>query len=359
MRLMALCCATAIAGLSGPASRLASAASIQCTEHVFQVSLGEDEPALHEVVGTLCARGPLEGKTVQLLLSGGSYSRIYWDFPYRPQRYSYVRAATRRGYATLNLDRIGVGDSDRPPGALVDVGAGAFVAHQVVAALRAGEVAGVAFDKVMAVAHSLSWFIAIELAAQYPGEVDGAILTGYLHSLNPAFIDIGLSLFYPATFDARFAGQFPGLDYFTTVPGARPTLFYYQPRADPAVIALDEATKDTVALGEFEAIELVDDPTSLLIDVPVLIMIGEHDVIVCGGNVDCGDRDDVRANEEPFFSEDACLEVAVIQNTGHVLNLHESAPVAYARMLAWANRRVGKRPGPAPGPCGHHRARGS
>lgn len=349
MRTNVLLCA--IAGLCAPAAGLASAAPVQCTEHVFEVALGEGEPAVHEVVGTLCARGPLAGKTVQLLLSGGSYSRIYWDLPYQPWRYSYVRAATRRGYATLNLDRIGVGHSDRPPGALVDVSANAFVAHQVVQALRAGEVAGVAFDKVMAVSHSLSWFFAIELAAQYPGGVDGLILTGYLHNLNPEFIDVGLSAFYPATLDPRFAGQFPALDYFTTIPGTRSMLFYHLPRADPVVIALDEATKDTVALGEFEALELVDDPTSLLIDVPVLIMVGEHDVIVCGGNVDCSDRDSVRASEEPFFSEDACLEVEVIRNTGHVLSLHRNAPVAHARMLAWANRRVGKRPGPAPRPC--------
>jgi hypothetical protein len=69
------------------------------------------------------------GKTVQLLLHGSTYARYYWDFPYQTAHYSYVRAATNRGYATFNLDRIGNGASDHPDGNLVDINSNAFVVH--------------------------------------------------------------------------------------------------------------------------------------------------------------------------------------------------------------------------------------
>jgi len=44
---------------------------------------------------------------VQVLVSGTAYGRSYWDFPYQPDTYSYVRAAARAGFTTFNFDRIG------------------------------------------------------------------------------------------------------------------------------------------------------------------------------------------------------------------------------------------------------------
>ncbi|MGI5329773.1 hypothetical protein [Actinomadura nitritigenes] len=34
-------------------------------------------------------------------MSGLNYSHVYWNFPFQPGRYSYVRRANRAGYATL------------------------------------------------------------------------------------------------------------------------------------------------------------------------------------------------------------------------------------------------------------------
>ena len=42
------------------------------------------------------------------------YSGIYWDSDFSSGQYSYVDYMVRRGHATLNVDRLGMGRSDHP-----------------------------------------------------------------------------------------------------------------------------------------------------------------------------------------------------------------------------------------------------
>lgn len=331
----------------------ADAAGVACSDHVFEVTLAPGETETFEVVGTLCSRRPEAGRTVQVLLHGATYDGTYWDFPHQPQHYSYVRAAAGRGYATFNLDRIGNGRSDHPAGERVDIESNAFVVHQVIAALRAGEVGGAAFDKVMVVGHSMGSFVALVHAATFPADVDGLVLTGFLHDVNFDFVDeVLLPSIYPARLDPKFAGRFSGDDYLTSVPGSRGETFYYAPTADPAVIELDEALKETATVAEFgTGPAVVFDPISFDVEGPVLVILGEFDFIFCGNQVDCSDRAAVESYERGFYGAAACVDVEVVGASGHVLNLQRNAHSAYARMLGWADRRVGRGPGPAPDPC--------
>lgn len=264
------------------------------------------------------------------------------------------RAATARGYATFNLDRIGNGESDHPDGNLVDIGANAFVVHQVVEALRAGEVASQSFGKVIVVGHSLGSITAVVYAGSFPGEANGVVFTGFLHNLNLDFVNsVFLPSFYPATLDPKFAGQFPNFDYLTTLPGSRDDIFYEQPTVDPLVLALDESLKQTTTIGELtSAPAAVFDPISLQIEGPVEVVISELDHVFCGGLVNCSDTAAVQSYEEGFYGAAACVETAVIQAAGHVLNLQTNAQATYAEMLAWADRHVGSTAGAAPQPCG-------
>ena len=113
----------ALAALAGSGVMLSAAASfadqddaaLRCTQVSFPVSLAAGQPADRTVVGWMCTRGSIEGKTIQVLLHGGTYDHSYWDFPLMPDQYSYaVRAATGAGYVTLNLDRLGSGLSSHP-----------------------------------------------------------------------------------------------------------------------------------------------------------------------------------------------------------------------------------------------------
>src|SRR5689334_14888823 len=101
--------------------------SLKCERITFDVSLAANQPADQHLVGTLCARGSLQHKTIQVLIHGGTYDHNYWDFPYQPETYSYVRELTNAGYATLNIDRLGVGESSRPvPGSSLTLHTAAF-----------------------------------------------------------------------------------------------------------------------------------------------------------------------------------------------------------------------------------------
>ncbi|PAY02503.1 hypothetical protein CKO50_04535 [Pseudoalteromonas sp. HM-SA03] len=85
----------------------------RCHERTFQVNLSPNDTTMYQVVGALCVNGSFKDKTLQILLSGGTYSGVYLDFPLNPAVYSYVDTANQYGYVTLNLARIGVGQSDR------------------------------------------------------------------------------------------------------------------------------------------------------------------------------------------------------------------------------------------------------
>jgi pimeloyl-ACP methyl ester carboxylesterase len=336
-----------------PAQPAAAEAELECSDYTLDVTLAPGQTDTFQVIGTLCSEGPAVGKTVQLLLHGATYARYYWDFPYQTEHYSYVRSATERGYATFNLDRIGNGDSDHPNGDLVDINANGFVVHQVVEALRDGEVAAQSFEKVIVVGHSMGSMTTINYAGSFPGEADGIILTGILHDINwPNAFAFLLSNLYPADSDPKFGEQFPD-NYWTTLPGKRGDAFYYLPNADPAVVALDESLKQTTSSGELDTGPgMCFDPISFQIEGPVLVVIGQYDYLFCGNLVNCSDKSAVQDFEETKFSDSACVETAVINDAGHVLNLHLNADAAYSQMLSWADRNVGRTAGTAPQPCG-------
>jgi pimeloyl-ACP methyl ester carboxylesterase len=352
--LVALVMLAMVLGTTTTARVAAAEAMFLCSDHALSVTLAPGGTETFQVVGTLCSQGPVAGKTVQLLLHGSTYARYYWDFPYETEHYSYVRSATKRGYATFNLDRIGNGASDHPNGTLVDIDANAFVVHQVVESLRAGEVASQSFEKVIVVGHSMGSLTTINYAGSFPGEADGIILTGFLHNVNFDFVNsVLLPSLYPATLDPKFAGQYPNFDYLTSVPGSRGGAFYYQPNTDPQVLAVDESLKQTTSIGELNTGPAIAfDPISLQIEGPVQVVVGEFDSIFCGNLVNCFDKAVVQNYEEGFYGASACVATEVIQAAGHNLNLQTNANAAYSKMLSWADRNVGATAGAAPQPCG-------
>jgi pimeloyl-ACP methyl ester carboxylesterase len=332
-----------------PSGAQAAEGGFRCEELSFGVNLSPSDPTVYSVFGVLCSRGSIGRKTVQITLHGATYSHLYWDWPVQPETYSYVRRATAEGYAVLNLDRIGIGQSDRPAAADVTIAANGYVVHQIVQALRGGDLVVPSFgrisaERVVLVGHSLGSVISIQEAATY-GDVDGVVLTGASHTITPALNEV-FAVLYPANLDPRFPGAPNG--YLTTLPGSR-DVFYYQPSRDPLVLAIDEQTKETVTTAELDTAV----PALFLspgIHVPVLVVVGDHDRAFCGEPT-CsasGSLDD----EASFFAPDACVETAAISGAGHDLNLQFQAPIAYDAVLSWMNRRVGSDPNvPPPSPC--------
>jgi pimeloyl-ACP methyl ester carboxylesterase len=121
-------------------------------------------------------------RAVQVLVHGAVYSHVYWDFPYQPEKYSYVRRANAAGYATLNIDRIGIRNSSHPPAASVTLQSNAAVVHQAITALRAGAL-GTTFEKVVTVGHSYGTLTTM-LEAEVYDDIDAFMPTGILHPLT-------------------------------------------------------------------------------------------------------------------------------------------------------------------------------
>lgn len=326
----------------------------RCQAYTVPVALEEGQPLRYTIYGTLCnpATGP--SHTVQLLLAGGTYGSIYWDFPQIDGvAYSYVQAANAAGYSTFNMDRIGTGASSHPDLSVVTVTmyTSAYVVHEIVQDLRQGLGGNAPFAHVILAGHSLGSMVAfVEAGTPSYHDVDGVIITGMLHHLNLVKLTAAVATLYPASLDPLFAHSGYGVSYLTTEPGMRGTDFYYMANVDPNVLAEDEATKDTGTLGEFATfLDPILLSTSAQITVPVLTVIGQQDSIFCGLLVtDCSSNASLLRAEAPYYSAQAQLQALVVPGSGHDLNLHPGhtssgaavAPTWFASGIAWALSHV-------------------
>ncbi len=289
-----------------------------------------------EISGKLCYAGVRVPDTVQLLVHGATYNSGVWDWPQNPQVYSYVRYATNTGYATFAVDRIGHGASSKPPSSAVTIPNGVTALREVVKLLRTGGIGGKTFRKVVWVGHSLGAVHAYEYSGRYDG-IDAYVLTGSVHFMKQSWLGLIQKSLQPAGADQG---------YLTTIPGARQDLFYYKPGADPAVIAQDEATKDTVTGGEVETgLSLVfvpaDQSPTKNVNVPVLVAMGEHDNLVCDGpdGIVCNVTN--LANiEKPYFPNSPRLDFKVVAGSGHALSQHITAPSAHLEVQRWLREVV-------------------
>jgi alpha-beta hydrolase superfamily lysophospholipase len=290
-----------------------------------------------EITGTLSWTGSLRGRTIQVLVPGYTYGRHYWDFPHRPDKYSYVRAAVEAGYATVALDRIGTGASSHPPAAILTLDAHVAALAAVVTALREGRVADTAPNRIVTVGHSLGSAIVAAHAVSGTldtdvGPVDGSILTGFSHFPLP-----GTPFFFAlATWPAREArnGERLPAGYRTTIPGTRRTL-YAPGGVERDVLFADERLKETTVnvrevLGR--SFPLVYRTRQLA--GPLLVITGSRDTVVCG-------RPAWMRLERLFFGPRADVSIVSLTGFGHCLNTSPRATQAFSSMTGWCDSRVG------------------
>ncbi|AXB41791.1 alpha/beta hydrolase [Amycolatopsis albispora] len=268
-------------------------AAVQCRVHHFPVTAGGPQ----RVFAEFCRPARLAGAPVQLLLHGATYDHTYWS--------AYARLAAARGFATLNLDRLGYGRSDHPDPATVDLPAAGQVAQQVVDGLRAGAF-GPRFGRVVLNGHSLGGLVAYDTARR--GGVDGLIISG-MPATPRASARAAFPPFHPAEQDPKFAGRGWPPGYLTTLPGTRVETFHYPGTYGPLVPRLEEGRlKDTVPEPELLALGTPPVPA----DLPTLSVLGSHD---------------------QFYPEPG--GELVIPDAGHSINFSHGASRFYALTFAW------------------------
>jgi pimeloyl-ACP methyl ester carboxylesterase len=134
----------------------------------------------HNINGKLCfpVGGAPSASSVQLLTHGVGFDKSYWDF--FSAQYSYQDAAALKGYTTFSYDRLGTGLSDHPdPIQVVQGPLEVAIAHSLIQLLRSGAIGSTSFKKVIGVGHSFGSDITNAITAQYPQDVDAAVLTGF------------------------------------------------------------------------------------------------------------------------------------------------------------------------------------
>jgi pimeloyl-ACP methyl ester carboxylesterase len=329
------------AGLSAPAASAAPAPA--CHEYQVPVSLVPGLPATYHISGDLCLPAGQTPDTVQVLIPGASYNRTYWEFPM--SRYSYVDAMTASGHAVFAMDRLDTGDSSRVLPALLTVEADAATLHQVVGALRAGNVGGTRFDKVVSVGHSLGSIIAIDGAALYH-DVDGVILTGFTNYVNAEFVtNTALGRVVVPTQTVRGTSPYiqnRPLGDLTTPPGGRELNFYAPGTFDPAVLAADEATKDVITVSELASFPIPQTGVeSDLITAPVFLANGQFDFPFLCGLQHCANSAMLKDVEAIRFAAAPSLDTFVLPNAGHDINLALDAPQFFAAAGSWMDGHFG------------------
>jgi len=338
---VAMIVATICGSAAAPVAALG--APVRCQQIApIPVTLSASDPTVYHVAGEMCASGSLHGKTMQLLVHGFTYDHRYWNWPDAPQN-SYVQTAARAGFATLAIDRIGDGASSRPAdGSQVTTEASAYVVHQIVQKLRAGSIEHTRFSKVVSVGHSFG-SASVAYEAGTFGDVDGVILSGYMHDIAPSALGSFTNGIYPANQDPAFADAGLNDTYLTTKPGTRAQFFFNTADADPAIIAKDEQIKQTGTTGELD-LNAFSAANALTpnIKVPVFIAMGQDDTLFCDetAGLSCASGTAVKAREQSHFSAKAQLQTYVLPASGHDMNLHRNAAQWFNAANNWVKHSV-------------------
>ncbi|GLZ00828.1 alpha/beta hydrolase [Actinoplanes sp. NBRC 103695] len=305
-----------------------------CARHDLAVTLTATPGAVpYRLAGWLC-RPAHATTTVQVLIPGLTYTHRYWTG--LDQRTDYTATALAGGDAVYLIDRISTGASDRPPADQVTATTEATVTHQVIRALRDGTIGR--FTRVVSVGHSYGSVIAMAEAATYH-DVDALVLTGLLHDIRLDEMTRFITDLHPAAADPKFADTAPPDGYMTTRPGSRPGYFLNPQTAARGATGWDEQTKTTATTGELTFTPDDELAYSRAITVPVLFVMGATDALFCGTGQPCTTTADICQREHTAFPNGTPLAAVTVPRTGHSLNLHRAAPLAFTAITAWLHHQ--------------------
>jgi pimeloyl-ACP methyl ester carboxylesterase len=335
---------------AGPTAATAAAAKVVKRPVTFKVeNLNRSEigcpsdGAAYEVKGELIgpaskigADAPEGRHSATLYLHGFGFDGSFWSFSTVP-RYDYAAALARSGHVSVVVDRLGYGDSGRPQGNDICLGAQADVAHQIVGKLRAGDYApqgagSPRFERVALAGHSLGALIAHVEAFSFE-DVDALVAMSY----TPQVTQLTFAHFYrsrvvcDAGGEPATAGGPGGYAYFTDTAAEFDALVFHS--AEPAVreTATRLRARDPCGDGDSIVGGLVQDLKSLSrVKVPVLVVCGTEDAAT--PSFAC-----------PFLKRryvgSSNASLAFIRNAGHALTLERTAPKLRRRVGAWLGAR--------------------
>jgi pimeloyl-ACP methyl ester carboxylesterase len=340
MRIRIKALAVALAALSTlavvPAGADPTDASIQTTEVSFTVqNLNRSKLACPADGGTYTVRGTLVTPAeipdaITLWIHNSIGNRNTFLVPIRD--YHFANEMARLGHASLAIDQLGYGKSDRPAdGHQVCPGSQADVMYQVMEHLRSGNYEGdfnPAFERVAVGGFSIGAWQAELIGVSFPN-VDGIIpiggMSGFVHP--EAVVDVSNSI-------SRDCSKGSYLHIF---PAERRTHWaLYGPNTEADVAdwwATNGYGDEPCGIWEYIAASTaVVDATGPAArpDLKVLVVIGEKDLILPPPN---GHFQVAR------FSGSTDVSLLTMPDSGHAVMLEKTAPMFRQQLHQWMAHR--------------------
>lgn len=285
---------------------------------------------------------------IQILVHGATYNRQFWDLPYQPDTYSYVHQANNYGFATLAIDRIGVGQSWRPSAHKVTLDTNIDAMQQVIQAVNSGTL-GYTFRRVFVVGHSFGAIVANATIGRYGG-VDGYVALGSANWMNAVNLVTRTFRYmpFPAVLDHHMRRYGAKLGDVTSRSDARPHMFYNTAHTDEQVINTDEQyLRDVDSIGTF--LSLFIPPYFLRRDmrqvsVPVLAINGSEDLVFSGGRItDRTTETGFNKSMHKQYPQSPHLETILATSSGHNVTLERDASTLITYIHDFLNR-IGTHP---------------
>jgi alpha-beta hydrolase superfamily lysophospholipase len=272
---------------------------------------------------------------VTLYIHGTNTGEWIWRVP-AADGVTFVAGEAARGHASVTIDRLGYGSSDRPNGFASCTGAHADIVHQIVGQLRAGTyhadgVRAPRFSRVVLAGHSSGALVA-EIEAYSFHDIDGVISLAWAAvGLTP---DTSRRFFtaYRSCLTAARTPDRPG-DGYVPFDGSREDFLAggLSASASPAVVRavapLYAAAPCGVMASEPMAI-LQDLPRISQVDVPVFLVFGARDVL--------------RQNVERYpllFTGSRDVTTLTLPDSGHFVTVDVGAAQARDAVAAWLDRQ--------------------
>jgi alpha-beta hydrolase superfamily lysophospholipase len=308
-----------------------------------------DEPAL-QVAASVYLPEHLDDTRIALIcLAGGNMNRRYYDLQVEADAdFSFATQMTSRGFVVVTIDHLGLGESSRPADgyaltADVIVRANARATGEILARLRVGRLAdhlrALPDLRSVGVGHSMGAMLTVLQQAQARQHA-GVALLGFSTRGLPEFVPEDVRLLSPDDARARLV-EFARRLFVVPYPRIRRSgggndnaALYGSSGADPrGVAALKAATDCLLPVPAF--LSMIPGnvaPEAAQIEVPVLLMLGEHDMA------------GPPAEAPRAFSASPDVRLEILPGAGHSHFLFPARTQAYARLAAWARRVVPNSP---------------
>lgn len=200
---------------------------------------------------------------------------------YDGDTYSWIAYASKQGYPTLSIDRLGSGISTRPdPITTVQDPLQAEIHYQLIALIRANKAKlPRAFNKIIYVGHSFGSLIGHLMNVNHPNAVEASLLTGFSKTLInelPGLVT-SFNLLPADTVLSQFSNLRVG--YLTPDNEQGAIWTFFQGSYDPAFAEYVYSIRQTITIGEILSALPIAQATAHTN--PVFVISGELDNIFC------------------------------------------------------------------------------